>query len=66
MPRIWRSVGFETLQHWIDAITDEASDQLNDWELRFITDVSIRVSNRISLTQAQEEKLEQIYAAKTK
>lgn len=66
MPRIWRSVGYDTLRHWIDAINEEASDQLSDWEMRFMTDINIRVSNRIPLTQAQEEKLEQIYATHTK
>jgi hypothetical protein len=66
MARIWRSVGFETLRYWVDTITDEASDQLSEWEMNFLVDISIRVCNRIPLTQPQEEKLEQIYAKYTK
>lgn len=66
MPRIWKSAGFETLESWINTIIDEASDELNDWETRFIESMQVRVLNRWPTTQAQEEKLEQIYANKTK
>lgn len=65
MARIWQPQPFEVLQAWIDAILEEASDDLNDWENKFIDDMAIRVTNRWSLSQSQEEKLESIYAAKT-
>jgi hypothetical protein len=65
MPRIWQQQSWEVLQSWIDAIIEEASDELNDWETKFIEDMAIRVANKWSLTQRQEEILERIYADKT-
>lgn len=65
MAKIWQPQPFEVLQAWVDAIIEEASDELNDWESRFIDDMGIRIANRWALSQAQEEKLESIYAAKT-
>lgn len=65
MAKIWQPQSFEVLQSWIDAIIDEASDNLNDWETNFIEDMSIRVANKWTLTENQEKKLEAIYAEKT-
>lgn len=66
MARMWKSAGRDALKHYIDTILEEASDELNDWETKFIDDMQIRITNGWPTTQAQEEKLEQIYAAKTK
>ena len=55
----------EVLQSWIDAILDEASDKLNDWEIKFIKDIQIRVSNGWHLSEKQQDTLEIIYAEKT-
>lgn len=65
MTRIWQPQPFEVLSNWVDTIIDEASDDLNEWELNFINDMKIRIDNRWSLTRIQEEKLESIYAEKT-
>jgi hypothetical protein len=65
MAKIWQQQPFEVLQQWIDDILEEASDELNDWETKFIDDMRIRVVNKWPLTQTQEEKLESIYADKT-
>lgn len=65
MAPIWKPQPFEVLQNWIDTILEEASDELNDWETRFVDDMRIKVLNKWPLTQAQEEKLESIYAEKT-
>lgn len=62
---MWKPQPFDVLQHWIDTILEEASDELNDWETRFVEDMRVKVLNKWSLTQAQEEKLESIYAEKT-
>jgi len=51
---------------WLNTILDEALDKLNDWETNFIEDISIRLNAGWPLTEAQAEKLEQIYANKTK
>lgn len=66
MSRIWQSQPREVLQSWIDAILEEASDDLNDWESYFINDMAIRIANGWSITETQERKLESIYAEKTK
>jgi hypothetical protein len=65
MAPIWRPQSFEVLDMWLKAILEEASDELNDWETRFIDDMVIRVANKWQLTQSQEEKLESIYAKLT-
>jgi hypothetical protein len=66
MSRIWQSQPREVLQSLIDAIQEEASDDLNDWETHFIADIAIRIANGWSITENQERKLESIYAEKTK
>lgn len=65
MAPIWKPQPFEVLDMWLKAILEEASDELNDWETRFIDDMVIRVANKWQLTQSQEEKLESIYAKLT-
>ena len=66
MAKIWEPQSFEVLKYWIDTILDEASDSLNDWESNFIANIAIKVANKWSLTKAQEDRLEAIYAEKTK
>ena len=66
MSEMWRPQENETLRTWILTILDEASDELNDWETNFISNVYNRVFSNQPLTQNQEERLEQIYAHKTK
>jgi hypothetical protein len=65
MAKIWEQQPFEVLKQWIDDILEEASDDLNDWETKFIDDMNIRVINGWPLTETQEKKLESIYADKT-
>ncbi len=65
MAQIWHPQSYEVLQSWIDAIIEEASDSLNDWETKFVDDMRHRVINRWPLTETQEKKLESIYADKT-
>lgn len=66
MAPIWKPKGRETWTNWIDAIENEASDELSDWEIGFLDSVASRINKGIDLTQDQEKKLEQIYADKTK
>lgn len=65
MSKIWKPIETEVLQSWIDAILNEASDDLSDWESKFIVDVEMRLARGSQLTQSQEQKLEEIYADKT-
>lgn len=65
MAPIWKPQPFEVLTQWIDTILEEASDDLTDWETKFIDDMHHRVNNKWPLTETQEKKLESIYAEKT-
>lgn len=65
MPSIWKPRDKETIQRWIDAIQDEASDKLTPWETDFIDSIATQVSLGRTLTQKQEEIVERIYAEKT-
>lgn len=66
MAEVWRPKDPTILREWVDTIMLEASDALSDWETTFVTNMDERLTLRLQLTQTQEEKLEQIYAAKTK
>lgn len=66
MVEMWRPLTIEIYKDWIEAILDEASDELNDWESTFIESIYTRLHNGNNLTQPQAEKLESIYVAKTK
>jgi hypothetical protein len=66
MSSIWNPQPWEVLDSWVKAILEEASDDLNDWESHFVEEISIKIANRWPLTIAQERKLEDIYAEKTK
>lgn len=65
MAPIWKPQPFEVLNQWINDILEEASDDLTDWETKFIEDMHVRVLNKWPLTETQEKKLESIYADKT-
>jgi hypothetical protein len=65
MAPIWKPQPHEVLEQWLDAILNEASDDLNDWETKFIDDMTTRIANKWPLSQKQEETLEKIYADKT-
>lgn len=65
MAKMWQPQPWDVIEQWLKAITDEALDDLNSWETDFINDMTIRVQNRWQLSEAQEKKLEAIYAEKT-
>lgn len=64
MSLTWKSRDPKLLKHWIDVIIDEASDELYDWEWSFMDSIEIYLDKR-TLTEAQEDKLEQIYVKHT-
>ena len=64
MAEIWRANPDNAL-HYFETIMDEVSDELNAWELKFLSDIESRVKSKIPLSEGQEKKLEQIYADKT-
>lgn len=66
MSEIWKPLTIETYKSWCQAILEEASDNLNSWENIFIYDIEVRLASNRNLTQGQAEKLESIYAEKTR
>jgi len=64
MAEIWKPRSKEVLQHWIDTILDESSDKLNDWENSFVDNMN-HILFMGQLTEAQENKLEELYVKYT-
>lgn len=65
MAKIWEPQSIDVYKSWVMAITDEASDKLNDWEMQFIGSLESKLLQYQNLTQNQAEKLEQIYTKYT-
>ena len=65
MSEMWKPQPVDTLRRWVDAIMEEASDRLTDWENKFIADMDRRLTMGGQLTQTQQEKLEELYAEYT-
>lgn len=65
MSKIWEPQDKLVYQNWIDTIICEASDELNDWEIKFIESLRIRLLTGKNLTEGQASKLESIYTDKT-
>ncbi len=66
MALAWKPHDDEVYKDWIDSIVTEASDELNEWESNFVSDMQVKIHNGWKLNQNQAEKLEQIYARYTK
>ena len=65
MAEIWKPQSIEVYKSWTDALEYEALDKLNDWELSFISSITMRLDKGIDLTQSQAEILEKIYTKHT-
>lgn len=66
MAEVWHPQPIEIYQSWVDAIIEEASDELNDWETKFMDNIQIRLNFGNQLTEEQARKLEEIYTTVTK
>ena len=66
MSLIWRPYDKETYRTWLDAIIDEASDELTDWESKFINNMQVQLSFNSNFSRNQSEMIERIYAKYTK
>lgn len=66
MAQIWKPLDISVYKAWVETIVTEASDDLNSWETSFIESISTRLNSGRNLTELQAEKLESIYAEKTK
>lgn len=65
MAEIWKPQPIEVYKEWVNMITFEASDKLNDWESQFVANVTMRLDNGVQLTQPQAEILERLYTQHT-
>ncbi len=68
MAEIWKPYPREAILEWIDALLDdgELRESLTDWEKGFVISLKNQLRYKLNLSQAQTEKLEFIYAEKTK
>ena len=65
MPKIFEPFDNSVYLQWIDTISEEASDELNEWEINFVANIQQRLISGLTLTENQHKKLEQIYTEKT-
>ena len=66
MAEMWKPYDKSTYESWIDAIENEVSDELSDWEIGFVENIKLNLGFNNELSRAQSEKLESIYAKYTK
>lgn len=66
LPNSYNNENIELWRYWLDTVTTEASDKLNDWENYFIDSISLQLYGRGTLSEKQVEILERIYAKYTK
>lgn len=66
MPITWRPYDESTYRMWLDAIVDEASDELTDWESKFINDIRVQIDFNSNFSRAQSDQIERIYTKYTK
>lgn len=66
MAAIWKPQSIDVYKNWAETIIDEASDDLNSWETTFVNSIYERLQSGKNLSEAQANKLEHIYAEKTK
>jgi hypothetical protein len=65
MTKIWQAQPIDVYKTWLVAITEEASDKLNNWELNFLDSIANRLMASRNLTEFQAQKLEEIYVKYT-
>lgn len=66
MAEIWKPQPKEVIQQWITDILTEASDDLSDWEIGFVSSCQMGLDRYGQLTEKMQDTLERIYAGKTK
>lgn len=55
----------EVLRYWIERCLEDET-KLTNWELAFLYGMDTKLTEWGRISEAQEEKLEQVYAEKTK
>jgi len=64
MAQKWRPQSMEVLLSWLAAL-QKPGVQLSDWEAHFVARLDWQVSKMGTWSQAQQTKLEEIYADRT-
>lgn len=57
---------WNNIEHWLETLITEHSDDLNDWEKNFVNDMDMKFESEQEFTTAQMNKLEQIFKRYTK
>lgn len=65
MSEIWKPHAPEVYKSWVEAIEEEASEKLSQWETKFVADISYKLQRGWQLSRAQADKLEAIYTEYT-
>ena len=63
---MWKPQTIDVYKSWIIALIEQSAIPLSNWESGFIDSVYVQLVHGKNLTQSQAEKLEDIYATKTK
>lgn len=62
---MWKPLTRETYELWVNAVFDEASDKLTDWETNFMENMRNQLDYNSNLSKAQSDTLERIYTKYT-
>jgi hypothetical protein len=65
MAEIWKPQPNEVYLAWCKAIFKDALETMSDWELKFVQSMHLTAQLGHTFTQAQAEKLEDIYVKYT-
>lgn len=67
MAEKWKPQPKRVLLEWLKALSEPAVVQtLNSWEEHFVSSIGFQLERTGTISQVQQEKLEGIYAVKTK
>lgn len=69
MSQVWKPQSNLVYEDWIDRIiadSEASCKELNDWELKFIHSIQMRLKMKQFISQAIADKLEEIYIKYTK
>lgn len=66
MAKLWQPQDIEVYKSWVEAILDEASNKLSNWEVDFINSIASQLDNNRNLSEKQADIVERIYSERTK
>jgi hypothetical protein len=66
MAKLWQPQDISVYKSWVEAILDEASNKLSNWEVDFINSIASQLDNNRNLSEKQADIVERIYSERTK